>query len=163
MNAWPAVTYRPGGYERSHKMKLNELKMLERVRAGLSDDANLTPDEKEITHALYVRGYLGACPVEGSDAQVDALWITPAGIEALGELSIQLVTELKVQNRYFYSQQLPHKAFTQGVTGADKRVAYLFDALTDDARMRADLLQREIEKNVLYANTIGEKVNWPSR
>lgn len=128
-------------------MNLAQLKMLERIRGGLDTDANLTQGEICITRFLWLNGYIGACPVEGSDAQQDALSITEKGLAALGLQEIGPVPFLVVRNRYFSSSPVPHKAYQEGREDCDAVIAEFFQRMADEAIMRADLLAREIVKN----------------
>jgi hypothetical protein len=121
-------------------MKLNELKMLERVRGGLDTDANLSGQEKQITHNLYLGGYIGAAPVEGSDAAQDGLWITVKGLIALGAPRIEVLEAVG----FLEAQK---SIFEDAMTAFPEDMTKLLKQGTDLSIMRADLLAREIEKN----------------
>lgn len=69
-----------------YKLTEEDWEMLRRISKDIAfDDANLSRHEILITRRLLTRGLIDACPVEGSDAAVDALWVTQAGREVLGE------------------------------------------------------------------------------
>lgn len=104
-------------------LSLRQRKMLERVRDGLDTDANLTGAEKHITHFLWVNGLIEAVPVEGSDCQQDALFITDRGRAAL-ELETQEVERARAI--------------------AD-RLVHTIESDTDVLVMKADLLKRNLE------------------
>ena len=57
-----------------------ELELLQKVDQGkITDDANLFGSQAEAARNLYKRGHIGAGMIVGSDAPVEALWITKKG------------------------------------------------------------------------------------
>lgn len=57
-----------------------ELELLQKIDQGkVTDDANLFGSQAEAARNLYKRGLIAAAMIEGSDAPVEALWITEKG------------------------------------------------------------------------------------
>lgn len=120
-------------------LKEPEIKMLERVRAGLDTDANLSEDEKKLTRALYQGGYIGAWPVEGSDCAQDALWINTKGFIALGAPRLEILDAMGYM-------EVNKSVLENVIQDYPEEMAKLLNEGTDNAVMRADLLARETDK-----------------
>ena len=57
-----------------------ELELLRLIDQGkVADDANLVGARQKAAQNLFKCGYINACFIEGSDAPVEALWITDKG------------------------------------------------------------------------------------
>ena len=62
----------------------NEIDMMAEIRNDPAfDDSNLTPAKSEIARRLFKKGLIDGRPVEGSDANVDNLFLTQVGQLAL--------------------------------------------------------------------------------
>lgn len=61
-----------------------ELELLRLIDQGkITDDANLFGPRQEAARNLFKKGYIEAAMIEGSDAPVEALWLTEKGKDYL--------------------------------------------------------------------------------
>lgn len=147
-----------------------ELELLKEVAAGrLTDDANVSESDGRLLHGLWKRDYIEACPVEGSDAAVEALSLGRRGKEVLGikpretgypvnpydaekgPISSTAATAYALGKVVYPLEVMKHReaAWAEGFKAAEdyilRRLGVPLKALseaTDLAVMKADLLTR---------------------
>lgn len=66
---------------------LGDIELLRDISTGkIDDDSNLNDSQRRSARFLYNSGLIKACPLEGVDANIEALFISQKGKEMLGSL-----------------------------------------------------------------------------